>query len=104
MKSKKLVLTPEQFVEIYYEHYEADLTLSDLAKSIGMSYTTAAGRVSRYKKRGVKLPALKRERDNGCGNRIDARKLNAILAKLQASPRGVERWQPTASGAPALMR
>jgi|688.fasta_scaffold1388890_1 transposase len=104
MKSKKLALTPEEFVEIYYEHYAAGLTLTDLASSVGLPYATTAGRVSRYKKRGVKLPALRSERGNGCGNRLDARKLNAILAKLQSSPQGVERWQPTANGVPALSR
>lgn len=101
MKSKKLALTPEEFVEIYYEHYAAGLTLSDLASSIGLSYFTTAARVSRYKRRGIKLPAMRSERGRPA---VDVRKLNALLAKLQASPKGVERWQPTANGVPALSR
>lgn len=104
MKGKKYALSPEQFVEIYYEHYAAGLTLADLAKCTGMSYATLSGRICRYKKSGVKLPKLKREHTNGCGNRVDARKLNALLAKLQASPSGVVRWEPTANGTPALSR
>lgn len=72
-------VSPALFVSLYMESHAAGHTMVQFAARIGVAYLTARSRVAYYKRRGVRLPAL---RDGRGGRRcpgLAVGELNAIV-------------------------
>lgn len=76
MPDKKVYRTPETFVREYMKAYALGLTTIDLANRLGMRAASVYARASKFRKHGVKLPALKGVPK---GYKIDVAKLNDLI-------------------------
>lgn len=79
MSSQKI--SPALFVQLYMESHKAGHTTAEFAERIGMPYRAAYTRARYYKRKGVRLPALRRSEKFAPGRRqLDVDGLNSLLA------------------------